>query len=284
MPVSVLLLCLFSIGCNLHEPVGIELTYAFDRADAPTKTIDMQKVLRAVQRRVRLYGTAELAGDRVKIGVFGSDKKNADRVKDLIARSGVLEFRILADRRFDDDLIELATAEQFTDKRDVRKKSNDEFPVAQWYPVEEVEGRRLAADKNLVTRGSKTGTLEDLVVIDPYHVTGDDFSSVFADTDQNGEPCISFKMSSDGARRMRRLTLENLPSKDDPPKVRLLGIILEGQLQTAPSIRSEISMRGLITGKYSEQEANDLSLILMAGSLPVHLKLIDEKIVTAGGQ
>lgn len=271
-----MLMCFLFAGCNFHEPVGIELTYAVSRAEPRTEKSDMQKVLTAVQRRVGLYGTAELVGDRVKVGIYGTEKKNVDRVKKLIAQAGVLEFRILADHRFDGKLVALAEEDRFAGQRDVRKKQSDEFPAAQWCPIVAAESQRLTSEKNLVTRNTEAGTVEALVVIDPYHVTGDDFTKVYPDTDRNGQPCVFFELSADGARRMRRLTSENVPAGNDPIKVRLLGILLDGQLQTAPSIRSAIGARGAITGKYSEQEAADVSVILSAGSLPVHLDLVNE--------
>jgi preprotein translocase subunit SecD len=275
-----ILLCIFSMGgCDLHEPIGVDLTYAVNKADANSKNLDMPKVLAAVRRRVRLYGTATPVGDRVKVGVYGAEKKNVEHVKKLIAQTGVLEFRVLADRRFDSKLIELAEEKQFADQRDVRKTPSG-TSVGRWCPVDETESRRLTRDKNLVTREADAGRIDVLVAIDRYHVTGDDFIKVYPDTDQNGQPCVFFELSADGAQRMKQLTSENLPAGDDPAKMRLLGVIFDGKVQTAPLIRSEIRARGVITGKYSEQDATDLSVILSAGSLPVHLELVKESAVS----
>src|SRR5215469_9912060 len=118
------LLCLLSVGCN-HEPVGVELIYAVDPEQRAPGDIGMQKVLDAVQRRIGHLGTAELVDDQIKIGVFGSDRRKIDLTKKLIDRAGLLEFRILADRRFDGKLIDLATQKELAGERDVRKKAGD---------------------------------------------------------------------------------------------------------------------------------------------------------------
>ena len=50
-----------------------------------------------------------------------------------------------------------------------------------------------------------------------------------------------------------------------------LGIVLDGQLYSAPSIQSTITNRGEITGSFTRQEVQDLVNVLNAGSLPAAL-------------
>ncbi|HWB13301.1 MAG TPA: hypothetical protein VG826_29010 [Pirellulales bacterium] len=272
------LLCLFSVGCNLHEPIGVELLYAIDTERSPVK-IDIKKVLNAVKRRVHNRGTAEVVDDQIRVGVFGSDQRSVDQVKDMIDRATVSEFRILADRRFDGRLIDIATRPEAAKDRNVWRKPGDSSAAACWCSVAETEAKRLASDRHLVTRRAEAGRTEALVLIDSYHVTGDDFDYARPASDQEGRPSVSFGLSADGARRMRRLTLENMPSGGDSKKQRVLGIVLEGEILSAAAIRSPIEHRGQITGSFSNEQVEDLSALLSVGSLPVHLKLVRE---TAG--
>jgi preprotein translocase subunit SecD len=61
---------------------------------------------------------------------------------------------------------------------------------------------------------------------------------------------------------------------------RNLAIILDGVVQSAPSIREPITGgRGQITGSFSMTEAQDLTNVLRHGALPAPLKLLEERTV-----
>ena len=64
----------------------------------------------------------------------------------------------------------------------------------------------------------------------------------------------------------------------------LLAIILDGRIQSAPSINARITDSGIITGGpggYTPQEASDLALILRSGALPASLEYLEERLVGA---
>lgn len=54
-----------------------------------------------------------------------------------------------------------------------------------------------------------------------------------------------------------------------------MAIVLDGVIQTAPSINGQISDSGQITGINSLEEASDIALVLRSGSLPINL-LVEE--------
>ncbi|MGL5671350.1 MAG: protein translocase subunit SecD, partial [Cetobacterium sp.] len=61
-----------------------------------------------------------------------------------------------------------------------------------------------------------------------------------------------------------------------------LAITLDGEVQTAPSINSEIpSGNGVITGSYTPDEAKKTATLLNAGALPVKAEIIETRIVGA---
>ncbi|MBN2097456.1 MAG: protein translocase subunit SecD [Candidatus Omnitrophica bacterium] len=87
-------------------------------------------------------------------------------------------------------------------------------------------------------------------------------------------PFISFTLNSQGGRRFARLTKENIG--------RELAIILDGKVKSAPTIESEIpSGKGQITGRFSEDEAADLALVLRTGALPAPIQVEEERTVGA---
>jgi SecD/SecF fusion protein len=100
-------------------------------------------------------------------------------------------------------------------------------------------------------------------------VTGADLENVRPGEDANGNPAIFFRLSQDGGERFFRLTSRNAPSGDF---LRHLAIILDGQVVSAPALRSPIQRDGQITGQFTDREVEDLVTILRAGALPVQLK------------
>ncbi len=89
---------------------------------------------------------------------------------------------------------------------------------------------------------------------------------------QDNSPIISFRLDSDGASKFASITAQNVGSS--------LAIVLDGQVISAPRISAPIpSGSGVITGRFSPEEARELALMLKAGSLPVDLKIAQEKIV-----
>ncbi len=89
---------------------------------------------------------------------------------------------------------------------------------------------------------------------------------------QDNSPIISFRLDSKGASKFAAITAQNVGSS--------LAIVLDGQVISAPRISAPIpSGSGVITGHFSPKEARELALMLKAGSLPVDLKIVQEKIV-----
>jgi preprotein translocase subunit SecD len=63
---------------------------------------------------------------------------------------------------------------------------------------------------------------------------------------------------------------------------RLLAIVLDGRIQSAPRIDSRITTSGIISGGpggFSNQEALDLALVLRSGALPASLEYLEERVV-----
>jgi SecD/SecF fusion protein len=71
-----------------------------------------------------------------------------------------------------------------------------------------------------------------------------------------GLPEIHFTLDSLGASQFAKITEQHQVSKQDP---RLLGIVLDGKLISAPNIQSRIHARGQITGDFTNDEANTIA-------------------------
>jgi preprotein translocase subunit SecD len=74
---------------------------------------------------------------------------------------------------------------------------------------------------------------------------------------------IDFTTTKDGAAKLKEVT-QRLLNKQ-------LAIVLDRQVESAPTVQGTISTQGQITGSFTEQEAKDLALVLNEGALPVEL-------------
>lgn len=91
-------------------------------------------------------------------------------------------------------------------------------------------------------------------------------------TFQEGMPVVSFRFDSIGGRRFAKATQENVG--------RPFAIILDGQVISAPRINEPIlGGQGIISGSFTTESANELSILLRSGKLPVALKVIEERTV-----
>jgi preprotein translocase subunit SecD len=103
-------------------------------------------------------------------------------------------------------------------------------------------------------------------------VTGDHLEDAKANTDQLQQPVVEFELSARGGNIFRRATRDHI---NQP-----MAIVMDQQVYTAPTIRSEIGSRGQIElGGSTLEEAADLALVLRAGALPAPLRIAEERSV-----
>jgi preprotein translocase subunit SecD len=120
-------------------------------------------------------------------------------------------------------------------------------------------------------RGERVDTVFYLVRKVPV-VTGRDLRNAKPSIDQTGRPAVSFSLNQEGARKFGKATAENIG--------RRLAIILDGRVQSAPNIESRIDEDGQISGgSFTQQEVQDLSLVLRSGALPARLTYLEKNTV-----
>ena len=274
---AIFLAILAVTGCGRREPVGVALLYEVDHdRTPPARKVRLDEVVAAMQRR--LGGLADIQAaeqDRIEVRVYGNDSSEVER---RLSQTGVLEFRILANRRDDRhvDVIELALEQAAVAKQKTVVEEGD--VAARWDRVAPEQAEQLNHDPDLVLRTVDGGSLEALVMLDKYNVTGDYFTVVMPGTDQFGKPCLNFAFNAEGARRFGAFTQRNLPDLITD-RTSSVAIILDGCIYTAPAIRSRIDKRGEITGNFTEAQITDLAALLSAGSLPAPVRLVKQRTV-----
>lgn len=263
----------FKLGVDLSG--GAILVYEVDQSkktsDQPT---DMDKLIASISRRVNPGGQKEVTirkygVEQVEIIVPEKERSEVDRIKRIISRAGNLEFRILANKRNDNDVMERALA----DPSKMQILDSEGRRLAWWVPVRDKDKASFAGYPEIARRERTIGdrkVLEILVVTDDCNVTGAYLTRSDVGSDRKGQPCVNFQFNNDGGQLFGQLTGDHLPDKVTDFTYKL-GIILDGELYSAPSIQSTIFDRGEITGSFTKEEVQDLVNVLNAGSLPAAL-------------
>ncbi len=106
-------------------------------------------------------------------------------------------------------------------------------------------------------------------------ITGDYISNASASFDQNQQPSVSIDLNGDGGRRMRAATRHQVG--------KLMAIVLfekgKGEVLTVATIQDELGSRFQITGMGTPDAANDLALLLRAGSLAAPMDIVEERTI-----
>jgi protein-export membrane protein SecD len=119
---------------------------------------------------------------------------------------------------------------------------------------------------------SEAGKLQ-VVLLDAI-ITGSDLSKALPAFDQNGGNSISFTLHGPGAQKFGKASSANIG--------RRFAIVLDDHIISAPVIQSAITGgSGQITGNFTQQEANNLAIVLNSGQLPAKLQVVERRVVDA---
>ena len=235
---------------NFTRSSGVGGAYAFAMKPNIQITLREEAVDQArqtIERRVDELGVTEPSisehgsrGDQILVQLPGVTEVN--RAKEIIRSPGLLELKIV-----------------------------EKGPAA---------SREALLENNLVPQGMEIvpgaslgdpGSTAYYLVKRAAAVSGNDLRGARPSIDENGRPAVAFTLSGDGARKFGRVTGENIG--------RQLAIILEGRVRSAPEIQSRISNEGRITGTFTPEEVQDLSITLKSGALPASLTYLEERTI-----
>jgi preprotein translocase subunit SecD len=102
-------------------------------------------------------------------------------------------------------------------------------------------------------------------------VTGRDLRTADPTRDENGQPAVSFTLTGEGGRRFAAFTGSHVGDN--------LAVVLDNKVQEVAVIKEQIHDRGVINGRFKEQETKDLAMILRSGALPAGIKYLEERTV-----
>ncbi len=200
-----------------------------------------------IERRVNELGVtepsiAQQGDDQILVQLPGVS--DVDRAKQVIGSPGMLELK----------LVEQGPA---ASREDVLRSTGGVVPA----------NMEILSGPGDATTGGPSYYLVRRVAA----VTGQDLRSARVQLDENNLPAVGFTLNSSGAASFARVTGENVG--------RFLAIVLDKTVQSAPRINGRIAADGQIAGGFTQEEAQDLALILRSGALPATLTYLQEQTI-----
>jgi preprotein translocase subunit SecD len=240
------------VQTNFDRSSGVGGVYTFTMKPNIQLSLRDEAVVQAretIERRVNELGVTEPSisqqgnsGDQILVQLPGVSDVN--RAKEIIQSTGLLELKIVEK--------EAPTREELL--------VNGQAPPG----MEIVPGAAAGT-------GSAAANTEYYLVRKVAAVTGSDLRNARPSVDENNQPAVSFTLSNDGGRKFGNVTGENIG--------RQLAIVLDGRVQSAPRIDGRITTDGRIFGSFTNEEVQNLSLILRSGALPARLSYLEERTI-----
>jgi preprotein translocase subunit SecD len=243
-----------SLGLDLKG--GVSLVF-----EAQGKTIDSGKLDKAVEKirsRVDRLGVSEpeitTQGGR-DIAVQLPGIKDVERAKQIVGQTAQLQFRIVSAQKAEADI-----------QKDPKLKDDPAWKVS--------TGDQLKPNQPIVLPLTEDKE-KQILQLSETKMSGDSIKSARVEVDNtSGNSKITFKLTPAGTKTFADLTTANVNKR--------LAIVLDYNVESAPTIQQAITDgSGEITGTFTDKEANNISIVLNTGALPLELKLINEQVVTA---
>jgi len=210
----------------------------------------IEKSIGVLGRRIDPNGNLELIlapeGDkRILLQVPGA--QNIDEIKARINKSANLSFHLVNEK--DSGNLEVMRLVIPPPHRGVA-------PGDKYFPFAESNGRDGG-----------------LIVVERTRITGDCLKDSSGGPHPTGPGAVvNFSFNVGCATEFGRMTARNINKR--------FAVILDGEIITAPNIRSAITGgSGYIEGGFTLESARDLSLLLNAGALPAKLTIVEERTV-----
>ncbi len=226
--------------------------------DKPVDTVAMEEAKSVMMRRVDALGLAEplvqvVGENRILIQMPGASEADRQRAKDIVQRPAYLEFRL------------------------VHPRNHVESAKAKLDETHQVAGYKKFYGWGRDENGNRVREIYFLESIP--RLSGKVVKSARPDFDDRRRYMVAFELHPEASEQFARLT-EEFHARDDQPG-RNLAIVLDGEVQSAPTIRSPITTgSGVIEGDFSLDEVKRLSMVL-TNPLDKPVKFIEERNVDA---
>jgi SecD/SecF fusion protein len=218
-------------------------------------------------------GTNNIVSDQQKSGMLS---QAVEVLRKRVDKFGVAE-PIIQPEGEDRILIQLpglSEADKETARETLKKPAYLEFRLVHEHSAEFLNqgltepGYEVLTERDVQENGQVK--LNRYLVKKKPEMTGKYIAGAMVGRNNVGQPEIEFSLTDDGAQIFSQITRENIG--------RQLAIVLDGELQSAPVIKSEIGARGTISGNYTDKRAQELANVL-ENPLQVPVSIMSESSV-----
>jgi len=102
-------------------------------------------------------------------------------------------------------------------------------------------------------------------------MSGENINDARASHDEHGRPVVTFSLNREGAREFENITRRHMGQQ--------MGVYLDEERLTNPTIQAVIRDSGQITGYDSVEEAQEHAILIREGALPVPVEVIESRTV-----
>jgi len=299
-----------TLGLDLQG--GTSFTLEIDDSELESKSARndaRDRALEIIRNRVDALGMSEPIiypvpdSNRIIVQMPGLKEEDRDNTLRMLEQKAFLEFRMvhpdndkLVARLFNEGLAPegyriYSHSEQLPNGQTVERDYYRKIEDAEADPAE-AERLRQKMKRFEAPPGYEFMLMEEelgqgVAGYRPYYIhrtrelTGEYITSASVDYQTTMQPMVKLKLDSEGKRRFRNVTKDYAPGGEKNPsqdKQRFLAIVLDGTLYSAPWIKTPIyNGEAVIEGSFTVPEAQRLSTVLQAGSLPTPIDLVEER-------
>ncbi len=292
-----------NLGLDLQG--GMYLLLEVDKSKLPEKQWKgaVDRAIEIIRNRVDQWGVFEpsiqkVGAFRILIQLPGiMDRKSA---KELIGRTALLEFHIVADDKIANSIVEKIDKALQREEGDTTSTIGPFLSILEnagagsfyvdendWAKADSIINSDIA--KKILgnrykfywgrVKYTEDGTkIRPLFLLDAKpELTGADLKTArhtigSPGTQIAGQPIVELMFNRKGARKFSYITGKNVGKR--------LAIVLDSVVQTAPVIRERIpGGSAVIEGIPTIEEAKEIAVVLRAGALPAPVKIIEERSV-----
>jgi protein-export membrane protein SecD len=265
--------CISDVTLNVRQALGLDIVGGLRvllQADLPGTAFtiaNLQDTANNVSRRVNALGVGEAT-----IQVQGSNRilvelpgvTDPQQAVETIQQTALLEFV---------DFAGIADSQQYTGRRIY---TTEQQRIQQ---AREGASAETTPDPNATAQVPATSS-DELGLPNPNTgqpfttvITGAGLQSAAARLGPTGQWEIDFQLTTEGGTVFGPFTGNNIGNP--------MAIVLDGVVLSAPTIQARLDSGGVISGSFTQDEAQTLSLQLRSGALPIPLRVISSETVGA---
>jgi preprotein translocase subunit SecD len=268
-PIAILLLVISTLACSLLHPKranGWHVTLEID-LHAPDRAAAAEKTVAIIESRLNALG---IANSKVQVhGVTSNgrilvslpDVPDRERLKKLITEEGRLEIAAVVSPPSP------APLKTYKTKEEALASLGGTVPPNRRVLSYGEQNGQVAG----VPNAGEARKLKKWVVLESPPIVDDiglrNASAVQSRTGADDYQ-IAFSLTQSAADKFGAWTGAHVND--------YIGVILDKDVKSIAFIKSQISDKGEISGRFTKQSAEDLSKILISGALPAPVKIVEE--------